>query len=196
MKREYASLLAARKESLRRELAGILAPGTEFVFEIGCGHGHFLTAYAALHPAQACVGLDLVSERIERARRKQVRSGLSHLHFLRGEARLFLEVVPPGARIATVFILFPDPWPKLRHQKHRILQSDFLSALAARASPSCRLYFRTDHRPYFEAAQAEICSHPGWVLLEESWPFEFATVFQQRAPSFASLVAGRSARCH
>lgn len=191
MKVDYTNLLEERRQRLRRELEGVLQGHAEFVWEIGCGHGHFLTAYATAHPAYQCVGVDLVSERIERARRKQSRAGLSNLHFLRGDARLFLEVLPDGTRISRIFILFPDPWPKLRHQKHRILQGDFLDALAGRCTRDCRLHFRTDHRPYFEEAQTALCTHPRWKLVAEPWPFEFATVFQQRASSFDSLVAAR-----
>lgn len=191
MKSAYSHLLAERRDTLRQELENALQGRKEFVWEVGCGHGHFLTAYAAAHPEQCCVGLDLVGERIERARRKQARAGLPNLHFLRGEARLFLEVMPTGTRFSRLFVLFPDPWPKLRHQKHRILQKQFLDSASAWATPGCRLCFRTDYRPYFEEAQVALGAHPQWKLVAEPWPFEFATVFQQRASGFDSLIAVR-----
>ncbi len=191
MKLEYTRLLEERRQSLRRELESAWHGQRELVWEVGCGHGHFLTAYAAAHPTHWCVGIDLVNERIERARRKQKRAGLSNLHFLRGEARQFLEVMPEGSRMTRLFVLFPDPWPKLRHQKHRILQREFLDAVAIRAAPGCRLYFRTDYRPYFEEAQAALSGHAQWRMVAEPWPFEFATVFQQRATGFDSLIAAR-----
>jgi tRNA (guanine-N7-)-methyltransferase len=196
MKAAYRHLLAERRETLRLELENALQGRNELVGEVGCGHGHFLTAYAAAHPAQCCVGIDLVGERIERARRKQARAGLPNLHFLRGEARLFLEVMPAGTRFTRLFVLFPDPWPKLRHQKHRILQTQFLDSVAARAAPGCRLYFRTDYRPYFEEVQVTLGAHSQWKLVAEPWPFEFSTVFQQRAPSFDSLIAAREGGDH
>jgi tRNA (guanine-N7-)-methyltransferase len=114
---------------------------------------------------------------------------LTNLHFLRAEASFFLETLPPAARIATLFILFPDPWPKLRHHKHRILRADFLDAVAARAAAGCRLHFRTDYRPYFEDARAVIESHPRWRCVDARWPFECETVFQQRVGSFSSFIA-------
>lgn len=185
----YTSLIEQRRSALQQRVQAILPPNAEFVLEIGCGHGHFLAAYAAAHPDRICIGIDLIGERIARAERKRDRARLANLHFLQAEARLFLETVPGHARIGAVFVLFPDPWPKLRHNKHRIIQPSFLAALAARAVPRCPLYFRTDFEPYFAAARAAFAEDPHWELEPEPWPFEFATVFQQRAPSFQSLVA-------
>lgn len=186
----YAALLEERRRGLSAELAAIFPRG-EGIFhcEIGCGHGHFLTAFAAANPAATCIGIDLVGDRIDRARRKRDRAGLRNLHFVQAEARLFLEQLPAGVRVAHYVLLFPDPWPKLRHHKNRLLQGDFLTLAAQHAAPGCRLYFRTDFRPYFEAATAAVGGHDGWEKTQDPWIFEHETVFQQRAPSHASLVA-------
>ncbi|MBI5766701.1 MAG: tRNA (guanosine(46)-N7)-methyltransferase TrmB [Verrucomicrobia bacterium] len=181
--------MAERRRALRERLHGLLPADAHLVWELGCGHGHFLTAYAEAHPDQLCVGIDIVGDRIDRANRKRDRAHLANLHFLLAEGRLFLEELPAGARFAEVFILFPDPWPKLRHHKHRIVQPDFLAAVAQRAEPSARLCFRTDFAPYFEDAHATIDAHPDWRVVDEPWPFEQETVFQSRAPSYRSLVA-------
>lgn len=190
MKEAYLAVLAERKRVLQDQIDTIFRMGGEFVCELGCGHGHFLTAYAAAHPKTLCIGVDLEGERIRRACRKRDRAGLRNLHFLHAEAGFFLETLPPAARIAALFLLFPDPWPKLRHNKHRIVQTRFLDVVAARGTQGCRLAFRTDYEPYFLEAQATIRSHPRWQLVDEAWPFEYATVFQQRAKSHASCVAG------
>jgi tRNA (guanine-N7-)-methyltransferase len=186
----FASVLARRRRAVHDQLSGILSGGPhDFVWEIGCGHGHFLTAYAADRPQHLCVGVDIAGDRIERANKKLARAKLPNLHFLRTDAQLFLEALPDHGRIQTVFILFPDPWPKLRHHKHRIFQSQLLTALAGRASPDCRLYFRTDFEPYYLAATTTVRSSPQWELLEEPWPFESMTVFQSRAERHDSFVA-------
>ncbi len=186
---KYAAILEQRRVELRDQLAPIATARTPLVWEVGCGHGHFLTAYAAAHPEKICVGIDLIGERIERAGRKRDRAKLGNLHFIQAEARLFLEMLPAEARIGTMFVLFPDPWPKLRHNKHRIMQTAFLERAAASATPDCPLYFRTDFTPYYEAVRRTLAGDPHWQLTEEPWPFEFATVFQQRAGDFHSLVA-------
>ena len=185
----FQSIIAERRSGLQQALEEALRDGPEFVWEVGCGHGHFLTAYAAAHPEKRCIGVDLIADRIARAERKRDRASLSNLHFIQAEARLFLETLPKNSRIAAIFILFPDPWPKQRHNKHRILQSSFLTAAADHAKPDARLYFRTDYRPYFDSARTTIAASHDWDLVDESWPFEFQTVFQQRADTHHSLIA-------
>ncbi len=186
----HQALLAERRGALRAELGAILRDRTDrFVWEVGCGHGHFLTAYAQAHPEAVCIGIDIASDRIERATRKRDRARLPNLHFLQAEARLFLETLPIGVGLRDVFILFPDPWPKLRHRKHRILRADFLDAVAGRAARDCRLCFRTDYAPYFEDAARVVDRHDRWQICDEPWPFEYQTVFQRRAPAYQSLLA-------
>jgi tRNA (guanine-N7-)-methyltransferase len=184
--------MTERRRDLATRFGQLFPAATDFVWEIGCGHGHFLTAYAEAHPERLCVGIDIDTPRIGRALRKSGRVKLPNLHFVQAEARLFLEMLPPHARPAAIFVLFPDPWPKARHQKHRLLQRDFLSALAPRAAPDARLYFRTDFQPYFAEVVRAIELPCGWERVADEWPFEFETVFQSRAESFHSLVARRA----
>lgn len=190
---EYLGILANRRAVLARELEVALEGVTEFVWELGCGHGHYLTAYAESHLAQRCIGIDIVGERIERARRKSARARLPNLHFLHTDARSFLHTLPPDRRISHAFILFPDPWPKSRHHKHRILQPYFLDELALHATAACQLSFRTDFAPYYEAARNTISGHRNWQLSDLPWPYEAETVFQNRASQHYSLVARRRA---
>ena len=158
--------------------------------EIGCGHGHYLTALAATRPGGFHLGIDLIPDRIKRAERKRERAALSNLAFIRGEAAEVIASLPPKVRLEDTYILFPDPWPKRRHHKNRLIQSDFLSELAARSTPRARLCFRTDHEPYFKEASGVIHSHSKWYVDEHAaWPFELTTVFQQRADAYFSLVA-------
>lgn len=188
----FSQVLEGRLEVVREELRRWLPAGVgPLVGEIGSGHGHFLTAFAAAHPDRTCVGVDIESSRIERSLRKRDRAGLANLHFLRSEARLFLQALPPGVRLGDVFILFPDPWPKVRHHKHRLVQPAFLATLAEFTTADARLCFRTDHREYFAAARAAVAQAPAWRLVDEPWPFEAASVFQTRAPSYYSWIARR-----
>ena len=188
---EHEALLGDRRRALREDLASIFTDGApaSCVWEVGCGHGHFLTAYAGEHPGEICIGIDLVGERIERATRKRDRARRAQLHFIRAEARLFLEVLPPAVRFSRVYVLFPDPWPKSRHHKHRVMQPEFLSWVAARMTPEGRLYFRTDFDPYFHDTERLITKHPAWCIADEPWPFEHETVFQSRAAAHRSIVA-------
>lgn len=128
-------------------------------------------------------------DRIERGNRKRTRAKLDHLHFIHADARDFLEALPRGVTFAAVYILFPDPWPKRRHHKNRIMQPEFLTAVAKRAGEDTRLHFRTDHEPYFRDAETAVHAHPDWEIVAEPWPFEYVTVFQSRADSHHSFTA-------
>ena len=187
---EFLAQRETRLTELRATLDASIGSHASIILEIGCGHGHFLTALAATRPDSLHLGIDLIPDRIKRAERKRDRAHLSNLAFVRGEAAEVIASLPPKVRLEDTYILFPDPWPKRRHHKNRLIQPDFLSELAARSAPHARLSFRTDHEPYFKEAFNTILSHSKWSVDEHAaWPFELSTVFQQRAATYFSLVA-------
>jgi tRNA (guanine-N7-)-methyltransferase len=188
---EYLARVAARLTALREHLTTEIPRGIqEIAWEVGSGHGHFLTKYAAQNPDRFFLGIDLLGDRLRKASKKQAAAGLLNLRFVKAEAMEFLECLPLGVRISEVIVLFPDPWPKKRHFKHRLIQPMFLDRLGSRMSPGGRLYFRTDHEPYVAWAREQLALHRSWSLIPEpKWILEETTVFQARAPSFGSLVA-------
>ena len=188
---EFIAHRDTRRATLQQELADLLAAHPRITLEVGAGHGHFLTDYAAAHPTEFCVGIDLLRDRVERALRKRNRAKLANLVFLKTEATEFIAALPPQVVFQRVLVLFPDPWPKRRHHKNRIMRADFLHALAARTAPGANLCFRTDDDAYFTAAKTAVQTHPDWEISSAHWPFERATVFQSRAAVFQSLVATR-----
>lgn len=181
-----------RRVALAHLLGEIIPPKASFVWEIGSGHGHYLAAFAKAHPKELCIGVDIASERIARAERKRERGQIGNLHFVRADAEDFLASSPEGASFKAIFILFPDPWPKRRHHKNRIVSAAFLSAAAAKSGKGAGLFFRTDHEPYFREVEAVLRAHPDWAKPESpAWPFEEPTVFQKRAQRHFSLEARR-----
>ena len=192
---EFIAHLDGRRSALRTQLAAILEARESIVWEVGSGHGHFLVQYAADHPPKFCVGVDLAEDRIARAERKATRGKLPNCRFVRCEAREFLAEIPLHTSIAEMWVLFPDPWPKKRHHKNRIMQSDFLEQVAGRAGEGTRLYFRTDDPEYFTAASIVLSKSQTWRILSEPnsvWPYEKPTVFQARAKEHQSLIAVRT----
>lgn len=183
---------AARVEALRARLATELGESGVLTLEIGCGHGHWLVAYAEAHPGERCVGIDLLGERLRKCEAKRERRGLGNATFLKAEASEFLDALPAGIRLAKVFILYPDPWPKRRQTRKRFLQRANLDRLARAAAPGCRLAFRTDHGDYHAAAAAALAAHPDWEPREgEPWPFESPTFFQDLLREKRDLQATR-----
>ncbi len=182
--RDLASL-----ESLLSERQGGPA---EFVLEVGCGHGHFLTAFARESRSKSFVGIDISKDRIVRARRKARRLQLDNVEFLLADAADFLATLPERFSFSEVFVLFPDPWPKRRHHKNRLIQPAFLHEVARRMRPGARFFFRTDHTEYFEQARAVFRNDDAWQECPDPWPFEESTVFQARAERIHSFVVRRT----
>lgn len=192
-KPEFVERITERRAALRADLAALLPRPGPIVWEVGCGHGHFLARYATEFPRKNCIGVDISRERIARGRRKTERAHLSNCHFLQAEAREFLHALPTGVTFEEIWVLFPDPWPKKRHHKNRVLQPEFFDAIASRAGEGTRLYFRTDHHEYFQSVAAFLPTLDTWQPdPAAAWPLEHETVFQALADRYHSLVAVRT----
>jgi tRNA (guanine-N7-)-methyltransferase len=157
---------------------------------VGFGAGEHLHWQAVNHPRVGLIGAEPFVNGVAKLLSKIEDEPANNIRLYMDDARDIISVLP-DASLGRVFVLFPDPWPKLRHHKHRIIRPSFLHALAQRSTADARLYFRTDFVPYFEAGQTIIAAHPEWQVVDEPWPFEFETVFQSRADSHYSLVARR-----
>ncbi|HXN35462.1 MAG TPA: SAM-dependent methyltransferase [Opitutaceae bacterium] len=191
-KAEYRAQIADRRENLRRRLQKIVPGPSGFVWEVGSGHGHFLVAFAAAHPGEVCIGIDIASDRVRRSERKRERARLANLHFFLADSGDFLAAMPEHAVFSAVYLLFPDPWPKRRHHKNRVMNPEFLATISARTKKGAVLCFRTDHEPYFRDVLAMVRAHRGWAeAAGGTLPFEEATVFQKRAERHFTLVATR-----
>jgi tRNA (guanine-N7-)-methyltransferase len=190
---DHIERVAERRKRLTDLLPEIIPSSSPFVWEVGCGHGHFLAAYAAAHPQEICIGIDISADRIARANRKRERAKIKNLHFVLADADDFLAVMPKSSRFSAIYILFPDPWPKRRHHKNRVLKPAFLAAAAGASPKGTPLYFRTDHEGYFLEGKTVFRSSRDWFASEETLlPFEEATVFQKRAARHFTLVGRRS----
>jgi tRNA (guanine-N7-)-methyltransferase len=192
--RQYLRKRALRIEAIRNFLSESFPADTALTLEIGCGHGHYLTAYAGQHPEKTCLGIDIVSKRIRKANQKKDKRGLANLWFLKAEVTELLEAWPDFLRIERIFILFPDPWPKKRHAKNRILQTELLDSLAEIGTRGTRLHFRTDDPANFEWGRTVIEDHSRWeIRTDQAWPFENPSYFQDLLGVHESLTASLEA---
>ena len=193
MGREWADAQRVASVARLREVLGPLVAGhPAFTFEIGAGHGHWLAAYAAAHPEELCIRIDLITDRVERSQRKQQLGKLTNTSFLKAEATEFLDALPPGHTLAKIFILYPDPWPKKKHHKNRFISSENLDRLAQHSTPGTRLHFRTDDENYHQWTVEHLTAHPRWKILTDAiWPFEQKTFFEERTKQRRDVIAER-----
>ncbi|MFT4901613.1 MAG: tRNA (guanine-N7-)-methyltransferase [Lentimonas sp.] len=191
----YARELAKqqqRKAMLRQDVETALAGTNRILFEAGCGHGHWLTSYAQAHPDRVCVGIDLINWRIRKCLDKRDKRDLQQLHFYKAELGEFLEVLPQHIRFERTVLLFPDPWPKQRHHRRRMVQAGFLSEVARRTDFGHTFCFRSDDRPYFDWVIEHLEAHPQWAIdASLAWPHESGTYFQALIDKYYTVVARR-----
>jgi tRNA (guanine-N7-)-methyltransferase len=180
MKPEVLEKIILRRKILRQHLTDFLSKADRITLEIGCGHGHFLTAYGQSFETEKCVGIDVNKGRIYKALKKRDRADLKNVHFLEADSMEFMTMLPHSVRIEKTWILFPDPWPKKRHFKNRIIQDTFLKQLAKRTVPRGRLYLRSDYKEYIDWSMELIDASQDWKCVETyDWPELTTTVFQE-----------------
>jgi tRNA (guanine-N7-)-methyltransferase len=116
--------------------------------EIGCGNGRFLAAQASKHPGTHYIGIERMLGRVRKLNRKAERLPARNLHALRLEAFYTFYYLLPEHRVRTVYVFFPDPWPKRRHQRHRLFSPLFLDVLWMRLEEDGIIQIATDHQEY------------------------------------------------
>lgn len=118
--------------------------------EIGMGKGTFLTEQAKLRPGVNFFGIEWARWFWRYASDRLRRNGCTNARTVRAEAAFFLrEFVVPGT-ISVLHVYFPDPWPKARHHKRRLIQPAFLELAERVLVPGGRLQVVTDHAGYWE----------------------------------------------
>jgi tRNA (guanine-N7-)-methyltransferase len=116
--------------------------------EIGCGIGDFIAKTALEAPGRNFIAIDFYNKGCYKSCRRIDRAGLTNVRVLRVEARRFIiERIAKGS-LAAVYINCPDPWPKKRHRKRRLVDRQFLELLRDYLAPGGELYFATDFDDY------------------------------------------------
>ena len=121
--------------------------------EIGCGDGGFLFEYAQSHPDRNFLGVERLLGRVRKLSKKGLREGLTNLRLLRIEARYVLEYLLPEHAFEALHIYFPDPWPKDRHRRHRLINETFPPLARRILRQKGVIYLRTDDPVYFGQMQ-------------------------------------------
>lgn len=123
--------------------------------EIGFGGGEHLAGQAARHPEAGLIGAEPFLDGVAKLLAAIDEQGLENVRLRRGDARDLVAQFSDGS-IDRAFILFPDPWPKTRHRKRRLIQPAFVSELARILKPGARLRFATDWADYANRALADL----------------------------------------
>ncbi|MDZ4777257.1 MAG: tRNA (guanosine(46)-N7)-methyltransferase TrmB [Alphaproteobacteria bacterium] len=157
-----------------------------FVLEIGFGGGEHLAAQAAAHPDHGFIGVEPFLNGVGSCLRHIDEAGLSNVRLHMGDARDVLAALPDAA-LDRVDILFPDPWPKARHHKRRLVRPDFVAALARVVKPGGEVRFATDWANYAATALEHFVRDPHFQWTAEcaadwrsAWPGHVATRYEEK----------------
>jgi tRNA (guanine-N7-)-methyltransferase len=138
------------------DLAQIFPRPAPLELDIGCGDGAFAVAQAERFPERNFLGLEKLAGRVWRGCKKASRLGLTNVRFLRIESSYALQYLLPAGSAEMVHLLFPDPWPKSKHRRRRMVTPDFLALVHRLLAPAGRLRIVTDDKKYFGAISAVI----------------------------------------
>jgi tRNA (guanine-N7-)-methyltransferase len=129
------------------------------ILEIGFGGGEHLIAQAARDPTIHFIGVEPFVNGVGACLRQLNESGAKNVRIHHGDARDVIAVLP-DARLDRLYILFPDPWPKTRHHKRRLIQPDFIDSLARVLKPDGAVRFATDWADYADWTLQCFLAHP------------------------------------
>jgi tRNA (guanine-N7-)-methyltransferase len=132
------------------DLAELFAKPQPLEVELGCGDASFLVEYARQNPERNFIGVERLLGRISKLDRKGRRAGLTNLRGVRIESSYFLQYLLPPHSAAALHIYFPDPWPKKRHHKNRLVNGSFPALARAALAPGGTVFLRTDDGDYFK----------------------------------------------
>ncbi len=130
---------------------------------MGSGGGQFLAAHCSAHPTTLTIGTEIKLERCRKAARKLTAAGARNGLVIRGRAEEVLAQLPPAA-LDAVHVYFPDPWPKRRHRRRRLLRRDVVADLACRLRPGGAIHLVTDFFDYYLQAVVLFLLHPDLTL--------------------------------
>jgi tRNA (guanine-N7-)-methyltransferase len=137
-----------------------------FELEIGCGKGGFLLSRARTNPHLRLLGIEWANKFFKYAADRMARWGLTNVRLMRTDAKFFVMRNLPPACIDVLHLYHPDPWPKKRHHKRRLVQLDFVEAAIRVIAPGGRWLVQSDYAEYFEQIERLLGARPELVRIE------------------------------
>jgi len=167
----------------RQDLEQLFGRKAPCVVEIGFGMGKSLVEQAETHPETNFIGIEVHAPGVGKLLDEADKRGLTNLRVYREDALAVLADCLPEASIDTLQLFFPDPWPKKKHHKRRIVQLPFVELVRSRLEPGGKLHMATDWQAYAEFMAEVMAEAPGYT---NTAPAE-TTPFVER-PGFRPLT--------
>jgi tRNA (guanine-N7-)-methyltransferase len=137
-----------------------VSPPLRITLDIGFGRGEFLLELARREPDRAFVGIERSFKRTLKMARRLARQGVGNVRLVEALGESALPDLFPAGSVECAWINFPDPWPKDRHARRRLVQPAFVRELALRLAPGGELHCATDDPAYAEQMAAVLAAEP------------------------------------
>jgi tRNA (guanine-N7-)-methyltransferase len=142
------------------DLAAVFGNDRPVVAEIGFGSGEATAAMAAADPATNVLAVDVHTPGFGRLLQQVSAGGLDHVRIVSGDGfELFRDMLAPGS-LAGIRIYFPDPWPKARHHKRRLVRTDFAALAVSRLAAGATIHLATDWPEYADQMRRVLDAEP------------------------------------
>lgn len=148
--------------------------------DLGSGDGSFLVQAAAANPAIDFLGIERLAGRIRRTHRRITQRGLTNARVLLVETSYAVQRMLPENSVALFHLMFPDPWPKRRHWRRRVVTEDFLAAIHRALTPDGLLRIATDQTSYFCEIERLVAKSARFVITSDSEMPRAPTTFEKR----------------
>ena len=148
------------------DFAALFGRRAPIVLDIGFGDGDALVEQASAHPDCDFLGIEVHAPGIGHCLLQAESRGLDNIRLLQHDAVEVLQLQIADASVERINVYFPDPWPKKRHHKRRLLQADFLALAASRLAPGGHLHIATDWQEYAAHIDALVDACPSFSLVE------------------------------
>ncbi len=148
------------------EVKEIFGNDNPLELDLGCGDGSFLITIAQQYPERNFLGVERLLGRVKKVSRKAEKTDLTNCKVLRLESKYVIEYLFPEESIDRLHLLCPDPWPKARHHRRRLVQQNFLEVLYNRLKPDGEFCFKTDHPEYYKWVCEEMETYKKFILHE------------------------------
>ena len=166
--------------------------------EIGFGHGRFLSQMAAAHPDENFLGIEAQPIRVTKTAHWSNKRGADNVRLICGDANRLLSRIIPAASVHRLYILFPDPWPKQRHRRRRLVNRRFLLALTRCVAPGGRFIFASDTHNYAMQTLSNMSTLASGLWTNNyaadggyrfNIPTRFPTVFEEHHKAVGNRIA-------
>ena len=162
-RRAYAELLPRFGLPYRAELldwSAVFGRSAPVVVEVGFGMGETTAQIAAANPGIDYLAIEVHSPGVGTLLKRMAEDGIENIRIVQHDAVEVLRDMVAPASVSAIYIFFPDPWPKKRHHKRRLLQREFAELAATRLAPGGVLHVATDWREYADEVLALLEATP------------------------------------